>query len=209
MLVDPSHIVVNPRKARPPKACSKPGSAPDKAAHKKMAIRKKKEEDDDKSRDDENDDESADEAMQELTDKKIGGDAKAVSTISFQIGEKVINCADLRGIIEHSHDDFTYDIAYNDGRKDFKVQARHIKPVPAGRILLFLYITLCAYAFICCQSPPVRIKDLGSWTWAVDESLASASAEVFVTMYELGDVLLSLTPQCVTVTYALKFNSKN
>ena len=40
--------------------------------------------------------------MQELTDETIGGDANAVSTISFQIGEKVMNCAGLRGIIEHS-----------------------------------------------------------------------------------------------------------
>ena len=134
-----AHIVVNPRKARPPKTCSKPESAPHKAAHKKKAVRKRKEEDDDESPDSENDDESADEAMQELTDETIGGDANAVSTISFQIGERVRNCAGLRGIIEHSHDDLTYDIAYNDGRKDCKVQARHIKPVPAGRILLFLF----------------------------------------------------------------------
>ena len=136
-----AHIVVNPRKARPPKACSKPESAPDKAAHKKKAVRKRKEE---------GDDESPDEAKQKFTDKTNGGDANAVLTISFQIGEKVMNCAGLRGIIEHSHDDFTYDIAYNDGRKDFKVQARHIKPVPAGSILLFLFFTLCAYAFTYC-----------------------------------------------------------
>ena len=54
-----AHIVVNPRKARPPKACSKPESAPDKAAHKKKAVRKRKEEDDDESPDDEKEDESA------------------------------------------------------------------------------------------------------------------------------------------------------
>ena len=51
---------------------------------------RRKEEDDDESPDDKNDDDSADEAMQELTDETIGGDANAVSTISFQIGEKLL-----------------------------------------------------------------------------------------------------------------------
>ena len=116
--------------------------------------------------------------MQELTDETIGGDANAVSTISFQIGEKVMNCAGLRGIIVHSHDDITYDIAYNDGRNDCKVQARHIKPVPAGRIIIFiLNICLCFYLL---TDPPRQNKRPRKWDiiavapWtdagAVDES---------------------------------------
>ena len=49
-------------------------------------------------------DESAGEDIEEVGGEPIGSDADAATTTaSFHLGEKVINCDGLRGIIEHCY----------------------------------------------------------------------------------------------------------
>ena len=57
----------------------------------------------------------------------------------FKVGDKVVNCAGLRGLVRQCHDNGTYCVYYNDGRKDDNLQVRQIKAVAAGKILIILY----------------------------------------------------------------------
>ena len=57
----------------------------------------------------------------------------------FKVGEKVINYARLRELVQHCQDNGTYCGHTNDGRKDDNLQAHRIKAVAAGNILMILF----------------------------------------------------------------------
>ena len=117
---------MNPRKARTPKdSAATKKRALVKAVYKKKAVRKRQEVEKDESR--------------VKISKKCLANLLVVmrmfftTTASFQLGKNVINCAGLRGFIEYNN---TFAIWYNDGQKDFKVQARLLKLIPARGIFL-------------------------------------------------------------------------
>ena len=124
--------------------------------------------------------------------------------ITFKVS--IINCAGLRGIIEHCYDDNTYAILYNDGRKILKFQ--HDFSSQYQQMGFYYYISLtniCVYNYIIVSPPPGQNKRprqwdiiaVASWTeaGAVDGShvnLVSSSAETFVATFELGISVMCL-----------------
>jgi hypothetical protein len=67
----------------------------------------------------------------------------------LKVGDKVKNCAGLRGTIEKAHGDGTYAVRYNDGREDLKLPASLITALPAGMLLFIclLYLCHCLYYY--------------------------------------------------------------